>query len=556
IYFMYDLLDKYGSDPRVTYLINHRELYFIPILNPDGYVFNATTHPNGGGLWRKNRHANGSSTFGVDLNRNYSFAWGHDNIGSSPDPNAATFRGTAPFSEPETMALRQFCAQRDIRTALNYHAWGNSMVIPWGYARNATLVDQEKFHRYGSMLTESNEYLVGSPFQTLGYAANGTSADWMYGNVTDKPQIMALSPEIGGPNDWFWPTANRIIPLCKAQLQANFRIACLAGSCIKVKPELPCELEGSTVHLPVRFMNFGSEADSNFTARFTSSDPHIVGVPVAQLFLPTLGPDQEILDSFSLALAPNIPIGTVIRGVVHTFLRGNIVLLDTVEFSYGVPQVLFSENGESSLNNWTGNWARTTEKSYSGNYSITDSPFSLYAPNASSTLTLQNPIDLSDYTEVMLRYHTTWELQRNWDYVIVNASRNGVDFDPVTGRHTQPGSGSHQPYGEPVYDGSEYAWVLEKIDLSAYSGHDLYLQFVLGSNSNQERDGFYFDDLCVTGYKVLDSRKPQKPFVNMHLFPNPGEGHFQISGMKDGIGPTSLQIFSLLGNKLRDLPAN
>ena len=106
MYFMYYLLENYGTDPEATFLVENRELYFVPVLNVDGYLYNQQTNPNGGGFWRKNRHNNGDGSFGVDLNRNYGYQWGYDNTGSSPNPSNNTYRGTAPFSEPETQAIR------------------------------------------------------------------------------------------------------------------------------------------------------------------------------------------------------------------------------------------------------------------------------------------------------------------------------------------------------------------------------------------------------------------------------------------------------------------
>ena len=109
IYFMYYLLENYNTNPSVQYIVNNRELYFIPVVNPDGYEYNRTTNPSGGGMWRKNRKNNGSS-YGVDLNRNYGpyTYWNAPNGGSSTDPSSDTYRGTAPFSEPETSKLKEF----------------------------------------------------------------------------------------------------------------------------------------------------------------------------------------------------------------------------------------------------------------------------------------------------------------------------------------------------------------------------------------------------------------------------------------------------------------
>ncbi len=75
---MWDLLSKYGTDAEATYLVQNRRLFFVPMLNPDGYVYNETIAPGGGGMWRKNRRSNSDGTFGVDLNRNYSYKWGND----------------------------------------------------------------------------------------------------------------------------------------------------------------------------------------------------------------------------------------------------------------------------------------------------------------------------------------------------------------------------------------------------------------------------------------------------------------------------------------------
>ena len=93
IYFMQYILSQYGTDPEITCLINNRELYFVPCANPDGYVYNQTTNPNGGGFWRKNRRNNGDGTFGVDLNRNFDYNWGFDNNGSSPITSSEVYRG-------------------------------------------------------------------------------------------------------------------------------------------------------------------------------------------------------------------------------------------------------------------------------------------------------------------------------------------------------------------------------------------------------------------------------------------------------------------------------
>lgn len=62
-------------------------------------------------MLRKNRNIDSQCNplnGGVDLNRNYGYKWGLDNEGSNPDPCSQSYRGKAPFSEPETQAMRNW----------------------------------------------------------------------------------------------------------------------------------------------------------------------------------------------------------------------------------------------------------------------------------------------------------------------------------------------------------------------------------------------------------------------------------------------------------------
>lgn len=96
------LLEQSNAGGQAAAAVSGAETWVVPMLNPDGHVY-TVEHDR---LWRKNRRNNGNGSWGVDLNRNYSYQWGYDDEGSSSNPNSGTYRGTAPFSEPETVALR------------------------------------------------------------------------------------------------------------------------------------------------------------------------------------------------------------------------------------------------------------------------------------------------------------------------------------------------------------------------------------------------------------------------------------------------------------------
>jgi regulation of enolase protein 1 (concanavalin A-like superfamily) len=223
IYFMHYILENYATNTEVQEIVDNTELYFIPCLNPDGYEYNRSTNPNGGGMWRKNRRNNGNGTFGVDLNRNYGYQWGYNNSGSSSSSSSDTYRGPSAFSEPETQIVRDFCLAHPFVTALNDHAYGNYLVLPWGYIN--AVPESTLFNSIGNDLNDCNNYIVGNATTTVGYTANGTSDDWMYGEQTSKEKIYAITPEIGTSADGFWPVASKIIPYCQAMMYTNLRMA-------------------------------------------------------------------------------------------------------------------------------------------------------------------------------------------------------------------------------------------------------------------------------------------------------------------------------------------
>lgn len=219
--FMNTLLSGYGSDPYLTYLVNHRQIWLIPIVNPDGleYVFNTDL------WWRKNRRDNGDGTFGIDLNRNYGFNWGWDNSGSSANPRAETYRGTAAFSEPEIAAIRDFVTSRRFRASLSYHSYGNWMIYPWGYTFQTT-PDHDSFAALADSLVAYNNYFPGLSFQTVNYPVNGDSDDWLYGEQTDKNKILALTPEVGNQ---FHPDTSDIAYLLDINRGASIFLAYAVG---------------------------------------------------------------------------------------------------------------------------------------------------------------------------------------------------------------------------------------------------------------------------------------------------------------------------------------
>ncbi len=227
LHFLEYLLTNYGAEPEVTDLINTRELFFLPVVNPDGYVYNEMTNPEGGGMWRKNRSFNGDGSRGVDLNRNFSHMWGFDEIGSSGTPSAENYRGVQPFSEPETQSVRDFVLSRDIKVMHNFHCWGNLELWPPSYNRIFAL-DHDFFYNLGDSLTQYNDYVAEIGW-TL-YPTNGGVNDWAWCDSTTKPSVVSLTAEIGTSADYFWPNPARTLRLCEENVFPNLYLAKIADN--------------------------------------------------------------------------------------------------------------------------------------------------------------------------------------------------------------------------------------------------------------------------------------------------------------------------------------
>jgi murein tripeptide amidase MpaA len=100
-------VDGYGKNAQATRLVDTRELWFLPVANPDGYQYTFDTER----LWRKNlRDNNGDGAVtnvdGVDPNRNFAEHWNYDDAGSSSQTTSETYRGPSAASEPETKAYQ------------------------------------------------------------------------------------------------------------------------------------------------------------------------------------------------------------------------------------------------------------------------------------------------------------------------------------------------------------------------------------------------------------------------------------------------------------------
>ncbi|MGD2092629.1 MAG: M14 family metallopeptidase [Candidatus Aminicenantes bacterium] len=188
------LLEHYPDNPEVRRAVNGVQVYIMPIQNPDGLEFSIHTYR----MWRKNRRYNGNLSWGVDPNRNYGYMWGYDDEGSSPDPNSGVYRGPAPFSEPETEAVRQFLLAHPPAGTLSYHNYSQLIIYPWGYTHEPA-PDAEEMDQIAAAMSNLI-YQVNGRFYTYGaadilYITNGDTTDWVYGTFGTPAFTIELPPD-------------------------------------------------------------------------------------------------------------------------------------------------------------------------------------------------------------------------------------------------------------------------------------------------------------------------------------------------------------------------
>ncbi len=224
------LLTNYATSTQIRDLVDNREVWIAPMINPDGHVYVQNNHTGDWWTWwRKNRRNNGDGTFGVDPNRNYSYMWGYDNSGSSPNPSSEVYRGTAPFSEPETQAVRDFCAGRDFSVALSYHSYSELVLFPWGYAPLYT-DEHELFFTLGDSLARGIDYYVGNTAMGAIYVTNGDTDDWAFGERTQKNKIYCYTIELNSYEEGgFAPPDTLIQPTFEKVLELNLTLLRRAG---------------------------------------------------------------------------------------------------------------------------------------------------------------------------------------------------------------------------------------------------------------------------------------------------------------------------------------
>jgi len=224
--------ETYATDNRIKNVVDKLDIHIIVSTNPDGYAY---SHDSNHPTWRKNRRANTnnpasgcSTTFGVDLNRNWGYQWGFDNNGSSGTCSSETYRGVAAFSEPELAGIKalvdSLAAQGRLKFHWDIHTNGEAILSPWGFRTAPAPTDLPLMNTLGQIIQTGMFSVRGTTYpygqgSVILYLANGCTRDYTYG----VHGAMAWTIELGGSS--FQPATSQILPLCQEALAGFLPLA-------------------------------------------------------------------------------------------------------------------------------------------------------------------------------------------------------------------------------------------------------------------------------------------------------------------------------------------
>jgi hypothetical protein len=212
VYLLHLFTDNYAGDTRIKNIVNSREIWIVPSVNPDGSEYDIATGSYRS--WRKNRQPNtGSRYVGTDLNRNYGYKWGCCG-GSSGSPSSETYRGPAAFSAPESQVIRDFVASRvvggvqQIKATMDFHTYSELVLWPYGYTNaktgtGMTADDNSALSTLGKQMAATNNYTAEQ--SSALYITDGDLLDWLWGTYKIFAYTFEMYPTSSAQGGFYPP---------------------------------------------------------------------------------------------------------------------------------------------------------------------------------------------------------------------------------------------------------------------------------------------------------------------------------------------------------------
>lgn len=496
-YLAQHLLENYELDPEITDLMDNVEFFLVPVFNVDGYVYTWTNNR----LWRKNRRGG----YGVDINRNWGQGWGGP--GSSGSTSAGDYRGTAPFSEPETQALRDFILARpNLRAQLDIHSFSQLILWPLGYTPSLS-DDHPYYDTVGSAMqsliasVHGTQFSIG-PIYTAIYPASGNSIDWTY----MQRGMLSMSFECRDTGEYnFLLPADQIIPSNEELVPAILHMTNSEWVRLPARFQFPLGLPqtvtpGQPTNITVEIVEQTDQVDEATPRMLYRFDPAATFGPVplipqgGSLYQAVLPPTNcaaqpefyfagETLTQVSFRSPTDAPLATY-RSLMETGrsaffaedLSDNPFWSTQGQWQYGQPT---GGGGEGGFPDPTSGYTGLQVYGYNlfGDYPDNLAPQYLTSP----------PFDCTGRDNVQLEFARWLGVETPaWDRASVEACTDGVNWTPVW-----------QNTGE-VADSE---WTLQSVGLAAIADNQpsVRLRWGMGPTDSAFRYcGWNIDDISLT----------------------------------------------------------
>ncbi len=555
------LTGSYGTDTRITNIVNNTEIWINPLTNPDGYVLHQRANAND-----------------VDLNRTF------------PDFSANEANDTT-NRQPEHQALKAFADTHTSNISLNFHGGAQVLNYPWDciyalHPDNDVFVDNAlTYTAQNPMLYNSTEFEHGITNGAAWYVIHGSFQDWSNYYYT----CMDITAEISNTK---WPAANLLDGFWENNRESILRYIEKSQTGIHgIVLDTNNQPVSATIEIANRMVSYtdpqvgdfhrvllpgtyqlqvnayGYETQVLDNVLVTAESPTIVNVVMNALtssefkgYVRTAD-NQPISDALIKIYADgeltaqtdengyfeidNVFPGTYQVSISHADympFSGYVLVQVDANYHFVINAPLFSDSFDNGLSNWTvqAPWGITIENN---NHVLTDSPAGNYANNITKIAKLNQSFDLNNCQSATVAYEVKYNLESNYDYVRFQISTDNSNWSDLK-----------------IHTGAS-VWKTEVINLSSFIGQTVYFRFKQTSDQGVDADGIYIDNFRFDNqnhYTVGNSEQtnshPDKMIVSNYPNPfsiNTGTRFFVKANDKSRLH--FIDIFNIKGQKIESL---
>ncbi len=593
------LVDNYGTDPDVTFWVDNAQIWFVPLINPDGHKIVIDQNDTS---WRKNirdNDENGHITWGgyyypdgVDPNRNYGPPEWFGGQGTS-GPTGKTYCRPESFSEPETSAIRDLLTQYRFDLGMSYHSYSELIMWPLGFNMSCMAPDVNALANLGQEMAATVPSLYGghyTPQQTNAlYPCSGTTTDYGYGverifyfitelGTTFIPDATTMNTIINDNLSAGLILIDRIFDrvvtgnitdsLSGTYLDAEVFVSGIDDTGTDVEPYISDPDFGryyrillpGTYDLTFSAFGFQSKTINDIqvvTGLQTELDVELVLAPTTNVHInlknedgdPIPNADIIVLDTplspvttnmYGYAQIPDVPYGSYEVEITATAYGTFTYLMEVTalnnSFTFAMVEPFFIDDFELGLVNWT-----TT-----GDWGISITQY------YSGIFSLADSPD-GEYSNYELSYATLDE-----EINLINAISAHVEF--ITRYEIESGydfvyfqistNGTSWTTIED-YTGMQTSWEVQSFDLLDYLGETVHFRFKFYSDNSVTKDGIYIDDFKIYRYEnnfSNDDPAMQNIFALYQNYPNPFSGSTQFAfSLPANTENAGISIYNLLG---------